>query len=311
MTMLQSARPGVDVAALRAFFDRLATGDYRALAKELDIAPRPTASEATPTAPSERLAGPDEELSFDSLHTHTFAPTVEGLEAAVALLRGPASPAHPHPPPLGAPADGEEAFQFTFRLMIHKLYSLHDFAAMVDDVVRASQARFRPLPADLTSRRASFSRAYAYASSDAESESSVFASAGSLASPSEPTLPSSPSLWSLNLDRTSDCGNEQDDMLVEARVLKKRCVGRKLSVVDSDQAADGAKSDGPAWVYDSAVAAVESPVAYSSYAAFLEGMPPLSPAAESPSRYGYSGAYDEPDPSSRKRRFSLLAARGM
>ncbi|KAI9059952.1 hypothetical protein FKP32DRAFT_1100872 [Trametes sanguinea] len=304
MTTLETAMPRMDTAGLRDFFDRLATGDYRALAKELNIVPKSLARPPTSPAPSEDLSTPAGELSFDSFDSQTFEPTVEGLEAAVALLRGPTSPISPHRP-LGATEDDEQ-FQFTFRLMIHKLYSLHDFAKMADDVVRASQERFRPLPAELTSRRASFSRAYADPSSDAES----FVSAGSLASPSEPTLPSSPSLWSLNLDRTSEF-EKDEEMLVEARVLKKRCVGRKLSVVDSDAgAADGAEGDGPAWVYDSAVASVESPVAPSSYAAFLEGMPPMSPAAESPSRYGYSGAYDEPDPSSRKRRFSLLAARG-
>lgn len=79
-----------------------------------------------------------------------------------------------------------------------------------------------------------------------------------------------------------------------------------MSVFDPEADADADKSDGAGWVYDSAVASVESPTFSGSYAAFIAGLPPMSPAAESPSMYGY----DEADGSSRKRRYSLLAAKG-
>ncbi|KAI0325901.1 hypothetical protein GY45DRAFT_175731 [Cubamyces sp. BRFM 1775] len=298
--------PRMELANLRDFFDRLATGDYHALSKELNITPTIAARStvrSNPPVPASR----DADLSLDSLDSHTFEPTVEGLDAAVALLRGsnPTSPSK-----LGRTAEEEEeAFQFTFRLMIHKLYSLHDFAKMVDDVVRTSQERFQPLAPELTSRRASFSFAYPECSpGDGESFMSMSMSAGSLASPSETTMPSSPSLLSLdNISEPESFFREQDE---DARVVKKRCIGRKLSIVDPDT--EAGTTDGPAWVYDSAAASVESPTSLPSYAAFLGGLPRMSPALESPLRLGQSEVFEEAvDPASRKRRFSLLAARGI
>ncbi|KAH9893506.1 hypothetical protein C8Q73DRAFT_535677 [Cubamyces lactineus] len=294
----------MEITNLRDFFDRLATGDYHALSKELNIVPSVAARARAPSAPPVP-ASRDGDLSLNSLGTHTFEPTVEGLDAAVALLRGstPTTPSKPG----RTPEEEEEAFQFTFRLMIHKLYSLHDFAKMVDDVVRTSQERFQPLSPELTSRRASFSFAYAEGS-PSDGESFMDMSAGSLASPSETTMPSSPSLLSLdNISEPESFFREQDE---DARVLKKRCIGRKLSVVDPD--AGASTSGGPAWVYDSAVASVESPTSLLSYAAFVDGLPPVSPASTSPSSRLGPGVFEEAvDPASRKRRFSLLAARGI
>ncbi|KAI0369143.1 hypothetical protein BV20DRAFT_414168 [Pilatotrama ljubarskyi] len=284
------ATPRMEVDALRDFFDRLATGDYHALAKELNI-PKPATRPPPQPTPLPSVIGPDGEISFDSFDSFTFEPTVEGLERAVSLIC-PSSPTKQQTP------EEEEAFQFTFRLMVHKLYTIHDFAKMVDDVVRTSQERFQPLPAELTSRRASFSYAYAY-----PGDNESFMSAGTLGSSSETTLPSSPSLWSV--DRFSELEKELDG---DMRALKKRRLGRRLSVVDTEGTTN--KPEDRAWVYDSAVASMESPISSSSYATFLEGLPPMSPAGESPSRYGYAGGSDEADYGSRKRRFSLLAARG-
>ncbi|KAI0654048.1 hypothetical protein C8Q70DRAFT_543175 [Cubamyces menziesii] len=295
----------MEIADYRDFFDRLATGDYHALSKELNIVPSVTARSSVLPTPSLPPISQGGDLSLDSLDSHTFEPTVEGLDAAVALLRGsnPTTPSKPG----RTPEEDEEAFQFTFRLMIHKLYSLHDFAKMVDDVVSTSQERFQPLSPELTSRRASFSFAYADCS-PSDGESFMDISAGSLASPSETTMPSSPSLLSLdNISEPESFFREQDE---DAKVVKKRCIGRKLSIVDPDEGAH--TSDGPAWVYDSAVASVEPPTFFPSYAAFVAGLPPMSPAAESPLRRGQDGVFEEAiDPTSRKRRFSLLAARGI
>lgn len=271
----------MDDGELRAFFDRLATGDYHGLAKELNISGRPLSRPSVPVTPTPKAIEPYGEISLDSFDSLTFEPTVEGLERAVSLLHGPSSPTRQTP-------EQEEAFQFTFRLMIHKLYSIRDFAKMVDDVVRTSQARFQSLPATPARRRTLRSSSFAY-----PSDNESFMSSESLASPSEATLPSSPSLRSV--DQASELGREQD---ADTRALKKRCIGRKLSVVDTD--GEGDESTGPAWVYESAEALMSSP----SYAAFVAGLPPLSPTPDSPSPYGYD------ESSSRKRRYSLLAARG-
>ncbi|KAI0630832.1 hypothetical protein C8Q77DRAFT_1200211 [Trametes polyzona] len=297
------ATPRMEHADLRNFFDRLATGDYHALAKELDI-PKPI----TPSPPSTpgpvlpEFVGADGEISLDSFDSLTFEPTVEGLERAVSLLHGPSSPTR-------QTAEQEEAFQFTFRLMIHKLYTIRDFKTMVDDVVRVSQERFQRLPPELTSaassRRASFASSYLARDGDGDADS--LASIPSFASPSEGTLPSSPSLRSV--DRLSDL-NDPAEPWAGARVVKKRCVGRRMSLAEPGAGGDDDKAGGPGWVYDSAVASVEPAFEPPSYASFVSGLPPMSPAAESPSRYGYCGSSDDGDGSSRKRRFSLLAARG-
>ncbi|KAI0766693.1 hypothetical protein BD413DRAFT_569883 [Trametes elegans] len=286
----------VAMADLHDFFDRLAAGDYHALAKDLDIVPKISSRPTAPPTPSETIS-PAGEISFDSFDSYRFEPTVEGLDRAVSLLRGPSARAEPTP-------EDEEAFQFTFRLMIHKLYSIRDFAAMVDDVVRRSQARFQPLPAALTSRRrASLSFSFGDASAPDElAPASGGAGWGSVGSPSasESTLPSSPSLRSV--DRLSESGKEFEG---DSRVLKKRCIGRRLSVVDAE--GEVADVEGPSWVYDSAVASMEAPA---SYAAFVDGLSPVSPVAGSPVRSGFGCASDGGEYPSRKRRFSFLAARG-
>ncbi|KAI8996446.1 hypothetical protein BD414DRAFT_575779 [Trametes punicea] len=304
--------PRMDDASLRYFFDRLATGDYHALAKELDISPQPTARSSVkttdPAIPSELST----ETSFDNFDRGSFEPTVEGLEAAVALLRGPASPLGRHHQQQPAPED-DEAFQFTFRLMIHQLYSLRDFAKMADDVVRRSQERFQPLPPGLAcpGHRASLSFAFACADESSDDGESV-ASASTLGSASESTLASEssssspPSLW--RLDKMLACEEAHDE---EVRVLKKRCLGRKLSVVGPDADPATKTRDGAAWVFDAAIASAEPVASSPSYAAFLAGLPPMSPAGEPPMRYDYGGVPIELEAGSRKRRFSLLAASGL
>ncbi|KAI0820296.1 hypothetical protein BC628DRAFT_917177 [Trametes gibbosa] len=349
MTTYIPARKDVlmGTADLRDFFDRLATGDYHALAKELNI-PTPALQRATVPTPSlhcptiatvsttppcpsppVELDG-DSSIDLDVLDGHAFESTVAGLERAVALLPGlahgfgaPSSPRARGGAP--APDEADEAFEFTFRLMIHKLYSIRDFAAMVDDVVRTSQARFQPLPPTLlSSRRRSglyspspsspYSHRFSYSGSHsgelsglfggyAGSDGESFVSTDTLASPSEPTLPSSPSLQSV------DVLQEHDE---DVRALKKRCIGRRMSLAgpeaqDTASVKNAASAGSGGWVYDAAVAAVEAP----SYAAFVAGLPPLSPLTESPSRYMFAGAADDQaDGATRKRRFSHLAARG-
>ncbi|RPD64192.1 hypothetical protein L226DRAFT_375129 [Lentinus tigrinus ALCF2SS1-7] len=288
----------LDTAELRDFFDRLAAGDYDGLAKELDIYPgslsRPSTTFNAPNhlfVDEESHQDPDASIrSIDSMQSFKFQPTAEGLHRAVSLLRG--DDKH-----RGSPTpEEEEAYQFTFRLMIHKLYSIKDFARMVDDVVRTSQERYQPLSPELTGRRRS-SVSFSFDSYSFEGDS--FASMLSPTSPSEASSfpPSSPSSSWMH-DRLHSPQFEPTDE-GDARAVKKRIVGRKLSVVDGS--ADEENAGSPAWVYDAAVASVDSPVSYFD----------LPMSAGSPSRIGNSSSSEEGDYASRKRRYSFLAARGL
>ena len=291
---------------LRDFFDRLAAGDYHNLARELCISGKPVSRPATTLIKDlDRNVGsggsgdtqdPDASIqSIDSIDSFKFEPTAEGLHRAVSLIRGGEERQ-------GAPTPEEdEAFQFTFRLMIHKLYSIKDFAKMVDDVVRSSREHFQPLEPAMVSRgngrRTSVSFSFA-SNPDMYGEGDSFTVLGSPTSPSEASsiLPSSDSSWTL--DRMSNPPFEDES---DARAVKKRIVGRKLSVVDGSM--DDEDSRGPAWVYDSAVASVDA-----SMPSFES---PFSPGSDSPSGYDHPGTVDGMGYGSRKRRFSFLAARAL
>ena len=305
MTDMTSCAPSpcLPTAELRDFFDRLAAGDYHELARELNISYRPlprtraflesTSPDVSVDVDAEDHQDPDASIqSIDSVESFKFKPTAEGLHRAVSLLRGDETRRVPPTP------EEEEAFQFTFRLMIHKLYSIKDFAQMVDDVVRTSRERFQPLSPELTGRRRS-SLSFSFNNSDGDGDSFT-----SMHSPTSPTdsssfLPSSPSSWTLDPFHNATFESADDG---DVRAVKKRIVGRKLSVVDGSLEGE---SRTPAWVYDAAVASVESP----SSSAYFDV--PLSPVGGSPSRAGLSGHAAEGDYTSRKRRFSLLAARGL
>ncbi|KAI1793508.1 hypothetical protein LXA43DRAFT_218901 [Ganoderma leucocontextum] len=287
---------------LRDFFDRLAAGDYHTLAKELRISSKPTYPPSTLLHDSFRAADADGSgdiqdpnasiQSIDSIDSFKFQPTAEGLHRAMSLIRGEEARRDGALTP-----EEDEAFQFTFRLMIHKLYSIKDFAKMVDDVVRTSRDNYQPLSTELLprARRPSVAFSFAGLSDGADGESFVdLPSSPTGTSETNSTFPSSDSSWTLG--RMSSPPLEDES---HARAVKKRIVGRKLSVVD------GAVDEGNAglsWVYDSAVASVESTMAY------LEPDVFASMGALSPSRDGFAGTVDDMESGTRKRRFSFIAA---
>ncbi len=290
---------------LRDFFHRLAAGDYDTLAKELRISGKPTYRPSTIPDDSFRTEDADTSgdtqdpnasiQSIDSVDSFKFKPTAEGLHRAMSLIRGD------EPGRDGAlTPEEDEAFQFTFRLMIHKLYSIKDFAQMVDDVVRTSRDNFQPLSTeDLPrARRPSVAFSFTGLSDGADGESLVDL-------PSSPTSPSetethsmfssSDSSWTL--DRMSSPQFEDES---DARAVKKRIVGRKLSVVDGAADQESARLS---WVYDSTVASVESTMAYFEPGEFSPTNASFSP------RDGYLGPADDKEYGTRKRRLSFLSAR--
>ncbi|KAM5534644.1 hypothetical protein V8D89_011656 [Ganoderma adspersum] len=295
--------PRLPTEQLRDFFDRLAAGDYHTLAKELRISGKPAYRPSTVPDDSFRAEDADTSLggqdpntsiqSIDSVDSFKFKPTVEGLHRAMSLIRGD------EPGREGAMTPEEdEAFQFTFRLMIHKLYSIKDFKQMVDDVVRSSRNNYQSLPTDLIprARRPSVAFSFSGLSDGADGESFVdLPSSPTSLSETNSTFPSSDSSWTF--DRLSSPPFEDDS---EGRVVKKRIVGRKLSVVE------GAADEGNtvlSWVYDSTVASVDS-----TTPCFEQGV--FSPTnASFSSRDEFLRTADDMEYGTRKRRLSFLDAR--
>ena len=291
------------IEQLRDFFDRLAAGDYHALAKELRISDKPT---YRPTAvPNDSLCTADADTSasiqdlnasvqsIDSVNSFQFQPTAEGLQRAMSLIRGD------DPRRDGAMTPEEdEAFQFTFRLMIHKLYSIEDFKKTVDDVVASSRDNYHPLSADEDPSRARQPSVVFSFSGLSDGESFVDLPA-SPTSPSETSsiFPSSGFSWTL--DRMSSPPFEDES---DVRAVKKRIVGRKLSVVEGAADAENARLS---WVYDSAVASVDSTIVSFEPDVFA---PMGNP---SPSHNGFLGAIRQTEPGPRKRRLSVLSARNV
>ncbi|EED79727.1 predicted protein [Postia placenta Mad-698-R] len=140
--MSSSATKMVDHAKLSDFFSRLASGssiEYHSLAKEIGVGSRKMSS----FKPSTPVAS-----SVASEHIH----------------RRVAPPARPTPKTDAARCDAAPAkatltdkHQFTFKLMIHSLYTISEFAMMVTDVLTDSQSRFQPLPPSMRERKPSLS----------------------------------------------------------------------------------------------------------------------------------------------------------
>ncbi|KAF9219743.1 hypothetical protein BS17DRAFT_788722 [Gyrodon lividus] len=123
-----------------------------------------------------------------------------------------------------------ERYPFTFKLMLHKLYDLEEWAEKVKNAVEASKSQFKPLAEkvqnavkEATGKERSVARS--------RSHSVIGSGAKSKLSPVSRPHPTSPV-------RTET-----------SRTLKKRCVGRRKSV-------GGPMSSG-VWVYDAAISAVE------------------------------------------------------
>ncbi|KAH9940858.1 uncharacterized protein BXZ73DRAFT_98691 [Epithele typhae] len=190
MTTTLTTASSLPLAELRDFFDRLAAGDYRGLAKELRITPaNPLYTPKTPSqastasrdanhppstthdaslrlppdasfaSPNTSFASPNASSQSNPDVSFRFKPSAERIQRAVALVRG--ENPDPTADPKGRGAAADEAFDFTFRMMIHELYSLAGFRALADDVVRASRARFRPLALQGGARRESLSFVFA------------------------------------------------------------------------------------------------------------------------------------------------------
>lgn len=152
-------------------------------------------------------------------------PRVDIVESSEEVQEDPESPIFP----LG------ERYPFTFKLMLHKLYDLDEWAEKVKNAVETSRSQFKPL-AERVQNAVNSDLTVDIKTQRAEKRSSVRPVLGASAKfkppgttcPHSSTMPFKPE---------------------SSRVLKKRCIGRRKSI-------NGPMSSG-VWVYDAAISATE------------------------------------------------------
>ncbi|KAG2138756.1 hypothetical protein BD769DRAFT_226743 [Suillus cothurnatus] len=136
----------------------------------------------------------------------------------------------------GSPTFPLEEHPFTFKLMLHKLYNVDEWAEKVKSAVEASKEQFKPLAERMqkvmkesTGKERVGVAGRNVARSRSQSVINLKSKGKAL---SREQVPASPA-------RANDF----------SRVLKKRCVGRRKSISGS--------LAGGVWVYDAAISAVE------------------------------------------------------
>ena len=152
-------------------------------------------------------------------------------------------------------------YPFTFRMMLHKLYRLDDWAQKVKEVLERSQIEYKPL-----AEQASQEEEKAETTVE-KYEGRVHFKPGVVSGGSRRTA-MRPRSYSLAGNGKGRDGNEKvaaspvkslkqkESPSEETRVVKKRCIGRRKSVSGPISADAGRIGGG--WVYDAAVSSVES-----------------------------------------------------
>ena len=151
-------------------------------------------------------------------------------------------------------------YPFTFKLLLHKLYDLEDWAAKVQDVLAASQEQFRSLdstPANSSSDNSGGdgSGARLPSSPGVTFTSSLFGTASS------PLLESPPArrrrTQSISRTKANDTATRSGPNMTSrppqpSRAIKKRIVNRRRSVIGLGIGKMGE------WMYDAAVSSVDA-----------------------------------------------------
>lgn len=129
-----------------------------------------------------------------------------------------------------------ERYPFTFKLMLHKLYDLEEWADKVKNALEASKSQFKPLAEKINN-----------AVREATRKERAAVREGVTRSRSHSTLGTASTKSRISRERERMTSMEQNE---DNRALKKRCVGRRKSV-------SGNMAAGSVWVYDAAISAVE------------------------------------------------------
>ncbi|KAJ6518787.1 hypothetical protein C8R45DRAFT_807950 [Mycena sanguinolenta] len=130
-----------------------------------------------------------------------------------------------------------KAYTFTFKMMIHKLYQVDEWAQKVRDVLERSQIEYKPLAERQDVKKA-----------DAPAVAPVSPEPGRVHFKAEVTIGGKKTTMPLAASRARR--NSNDD----ARAVKKRCIGRRKSVSGPLSPASPA---GEGWIYDAAISSAE------------------------------------------------------
>ena len=153
----------------------------------------------------------------------------------------------------------EQRYPFTFKLLLHKLYDLEDWAAKVQEVLAASQERFRSLDSSPTATCESSSDGDNSSSPNSPGSPTTFDASIFGAPPTLPWMPPSPTrrqrMQSVSkskpVDDVTRSGPGTPIRPQPSRAVKKRIVNRRRSTTGL-----GVETKGE-WMYDAAVSSVD------------------------------------------------------
>ncbi|KAL0955146.1 hypothetical protein HGRIS_004060 [Hohenbuehelia grisea] len=164
-------------------------------------------------------------------------------------------------------------YRFTFKLMIHKLYELEEWAKKVKDVLEGSQKQFRPLAEHGSATKAPLPPTTSVIHSATHGMASRAAPVpvlrGSKPSPlrarrhstaasahrNDATPPKTPVKTSFPTPRSLMALDANTTRNSSVRVVKKRCIGRRKS--HSGISVSGQHPAGGTWVYDAAASSLD------------------------------------------------------
>jgi hypothetical protein len=156
----------------------------------------------------------------------------------------------------------EKRYPFTFKLLLHKLYGLEDWAAKVQEVLATSQERFRSLDSSPTATCDASSNGDNSNSPSSPGSPATFSASIFSALPPPPLEPLSPTrrrhMQSVSKSKVAIDGARSGPATPvraqPSRAVKKRIVNRRRSMTGL-----GAETKGE-WMYDAAVSSVDAEV---------------------------------------------------
>ncbi|KAK6992202.1 hypothetical protein R3P38DRAFT_3436109 [Favolaschia claudopus] len=156
---------------------------------------------------------------------------------------------------------GDKSFMFTFKMMIHKLYQVDEWATKVREVLEKSQIEYKPLAEQEFIRVATTTAPAVDRPANGRVHFKAEVSVGGRKSlPLAPSRTRSHSVAALTRPAATNIrapsAATPTIIPTETRATKKRCVGRRKSVSGP---LSPASPIGEGWIYDAAVSAAELP----------------------------------------------------
>ncbi|KAJ3512609.1 hypothetical protein NLJ89_g3423 [Agrocybe chaxingu] len=164
------------------------------------------------------------------------------------------------------PLSDEEGYPFTFKHMVHKLYPKDDWARAVKEMLEKSKNEFKPLAEQLEAK------AKGYEENENDEEKGAEENIVRFKVPTSPGAGRRGSVFGIGSASRAisplPTRSPGSGLQPEVRALKKRCVGRRLSMSGPLNAFGGtgtgtapAGTIGGGWVYAAAISSAEHPTA--------------------------------------------------